>query len=82
MAAGQPNFVLRHLFVWLHALNRSLDAAVARQRRDNAALARHAGNMAELNAQVAAQLLQGLRTFVAEGPPRIEPLALDRKSVV
>lgn len=76
MAAGQPNFVLRHLFVWLHALNRSLDAAVARQRRDNAALARHAGNMAELNAQVAAQMLQGLRTFVAEGPPRIEPLAL------
>ena len=76
MAAGQPNFVLRHLFIWLHALNRTVEAAVAERRRDNAGLARHAGNMAELNAHHAGQLLQGLRKFIAEGPPRAAPLVL------
>ncbi len=76
MAAGQPNFVLRHLFIWLHALNRTVEAAVAERRRENAGLARHAGNMAELNAQHAGQLLQGLRKFIAEGPPRAAPLVL------
>ena len=80
MAAGEPdhtNAALRHLFIWLHALNRTLDAAVAQRRRANAALQRHAGNMAELNAEHASQLLNSLHRLVAEGPEVTAALALD-----
>lgn len=79
MAGDRANFVLKHLFVWLHALNRTLEAAIVARRRGNATLQRHSGNMAELNAQHAAQLLERLRALVADGPPALVPLALDRR---
>ena len=79
MEGDRTNFVLKHLFVWLHALNRSLDTAISQRRQENASLQRHAGNLAELNAQHAGQLLRKLQGLVAEGPQFAAPLMLNPK---